>query len=92
MTCTCPIAPDRISSMAFRCSGLYWQRYAIISFTRALWHASTIALQSATLVAIGFSHNTCLPAFAARIVYSACIEFGSAMYTASISLFCRISS
>jgi hypothetical protein len=33
-----------------------------------------------------------LPAFAARIVYSACIEFGSAMYTASMFVSCRISS
>ena len=29
------------------------------------------------VVAIGFSHSTCLPAWCARIVYSACMLFGS---------------
>ena len=29
--------------------------------------------------AIGFSHRTCLPAVAARIVHSACRWFGSGM-------------
>ena len=36
-----------------------------------------LALSAVT--AIGFSHSTWTPAAAARIVYSACIEFGSAM-------------
>jgi len=40
--------------------------------------AATIASASATLVDIGFSQSTCLPALAARIVYSACIELGRA--------------
>ena len=35
-------------------------------------------LASATLVAMGFSQRTCLPALAARMVYSACMELGSA--------------
>ena len=39
--------------------------------------------QSLAVTAIGFSHSTWTPAAAARIVYSACIELGSAMYTAS---------
>jgi hypothetical protein len=45
----------------------------------ACLHAAIIFSQSALDVAIGFSHNTCLPAAAARIVYSACIVFGTAM-------------
>src|SRR5262245_28465465 len=36
-------------------------------------------LGSPAVTAIGFSQSTCTPAFAARIVYSACIEFGSAI-------------
>ena len=34
--------------------------------------------QSATVVAMGFSQRTCLPALAARMVYSACMELGRA--------------
>ncbi len=38
-----------------------------------------MASQSATELAIGFSQSTCLPACAARMVYSACMLLGSAM-------------
>ena len=38
-----------------------------------------MAWQSATLVAIGFSHSTCLPAAAAATVASRCRAFGVTM-------------
>ncbi len=49
-----------------------------MSFLFAFLHAASIASASATLVAIGFSHSTCLPAFAERIVNSACMLLGNA--------------
>src|SRR5271154_1547238 len=86
MASTWPSAPLRISSIALRLVGSYWHRYAIISFLLAALQASIMARESATLVAIGFSQRTCLPALAERIVYSACMLLGSATYTASIAL------
>ena len=41
--------------------------------------------QSSGVLAIGFSHITCLPALAARIVYSACMLLGRTTYTTSTS-------
>jgi hypothetical protein len=43
----------------------------------ASFAAAIIASNSRGVLAIGFSHRTCLPAFNARIVYSACMLFGS---------------
>ena len=40
-------------------------------------HASIISRHLALLTSIGFSHSTCRPIFAARMVYSACIALGS---------------
>jgi hypothetical protein len=60
--------------------------------TRAALQAAIIASAVATSVDIGFSQSTCLPALAARIVYSECIEFGNATYTASMAGLRAISS
>src|SRR3954470_14122277 len=43
--------------------------------------AAIIRSHSAAVVAIGFSHSTCLPAFSPRTVYSACRLLGRVMYT-----------
>ena len=51
-----------------------------------------MACPSAEDTAIGFSHNTSLPAWAARIVYSLCMELGSTTYTAWISGLSRMRS
>ena len=51
-----------------------------------------MASPSATVVHMGFSHSTCLPARAARMVYSACIEFGRQTITASMALFSAMAS
>ncbi|XXU82670.1 hypothetical protein WMF21_33360 [Sorangium sp. So ce1099] len=45
----------------------------------AFLHASIISTHSADVLAIGFSQSTCLPAWAARSVYSWCMLFGSTM-------------
>ena len=42
------------------------------------WH-------SAAVIAIGFSHQTCLPASAAKMAYLACNAVGVTTYTTSIS-------
>ena len=47
--------------------------------------ASNAASTSSGCRVNGFSHRTCLPASSALIDHSACIVFGSEMYTASIS-------
>ena len=60
-----------ISFTASRLAGSKWSRYAIISRTPASSQAVIMRRQSASLVAIGFSHKTCAPACAARTVYSA---------------------
>ena len=51
----------------------------------ACLHAAIILSQSSTVNAIGFSQITSLPALAARMVYSACMEFGKTIYIISIS-------
>ena len=58
---------------------------ASISATPARSQAAIISSASATLMASGFSHSTCLPAAAARRVHSAWRWLGSGMYTASTS-------
>jgi hypothetical protein len=47
--------------------------------------ASTIASASATELASGFSHSTCLPACSAAIAISACVSPGVQMSTRSTS-------
>jgi hypothetical protein len=51
--------------------------YPSRSFTLCVCAASNIARASLASSASGFSHSTCLPASAARIVHSACMEFGN---------------
>ena len=59
--------------------------YAMPSLTPASRHAATIRRASAAVVAIGFSHSTCLPAFAAAMHCAACTPSTDAMITASSS-------
>ncbi len=80
-----PRSPRRARSMAERLTVSKCSRYAIMSLARACRQAAIICWHSRTVTAIGFSHKTCTLALAARTVYSACIEFGRAMYTASTS-------
>src|SRR4051794_872698 len=54
--------------------------------------AAMIASASSTVIAIGFSQRTCLPASSARTVHSAWRPFGRAMYTAWTSGSARRSS
>jgi hypothetical protein len=49
---------------------------AAVSLRDAARAAATICSHSSTVLAIGFSHSTCLPALSARIVYSACMPLG----------------
>ena len=62
------------------------------SLTLLSLHALIIASHSSTDIAIGFSHQTCFPVFAALIEYSACIEGGKTTYIISISGLFPISS
>jgi hypothetical protein len=54
-----------------------------------LWTRSTIFLQSATLVAIGTVHMTCLPALRAAIDIHAWSGMGELMWTMSTFLSLR---
>src|SRR3954454_21896647 len=55
------------------------------STTPALRQASVMARPSVTLLAIGLSRNTCLPAAAAARVVGRCTSFGVVLMIASIS-------
>ncbi len=47
--------------------------------------ASATHAASRALPANGFSHSTCFPAAIAVSVHGPCMEFGSGLYTASMS-------
>ena len=51
-----------------------------------------MARPSATLLAIGLSRKTCLPAAAAALVVARCTSFGVVLMIASISLSASIAS
>jgi hypothetical protein len=55
------------------------------SCTPADRHAAMMASHSATVLAIGFSQMTCLPAFAAAMQCSACSPLGVTTYTMSMA-------
>jgi hypothetical protein len=74
-----PMRPRRTRSTAARLISSKCSRYAIISLTRFRRQASIIRRHSSTVTAIGFSQRTWTPALAARIAYSACRAFGSAI-------------
>ena len=67
MTFTSPMVLVLISSTSLCVCG--WQRYmnASIAKTPLARAASKIAIASAWLIPMGFSHSTCLPASAARM-------------------------
>src|SRR5699024_12607208 len=58
----------------------------------AFFAAFAILRHSAVVIAIGFSHKTCAPAFNAAIVIAAWSLFGVQMTTASIAIVECISS
>src|SRR5699024_1376364 len=58
----------------------------------AFFAAFAILRHSAVVIAIGFSHKTCAPAFNAAIVIAAWNLFGVQMTTASIAIVESISS
>ena len=60
--------------------------------TPALSQTRAISRPSATVLAIGLSRNTCLPASAASAVVSRCTSFGVVLTIASIDGSLRISS
>src|SRR5207253_2486695 len=80
-----PIAPSFNSSRTRACWGWWRHMKASISSTPAARHAPAMRSASAAVRANGFSHSTCLPAFAARIVHSACRLLGSAAETADVA-------
>ena len=78
-----PIRPRRTKSMAFRLISSKCRTVRDHQFDAVLVAGVDHCSHSSAVTAIGFSHRTCTPARAARTVYSACSEFGSAIYTAS---------
>ena len=84
-----PISPAAISARARTCaSAKSWLCPSINSLPERR-DAATMASQSASVVAIGFSHSTCRPASSARMVASAWAMFALHTLTAST---CEISS
>ena len=60
----------------------FWSIMRVRPASRA---AATMASQSSMVVAMGFSHSTCLPARRAAIVASACVALEVHTLTASTS-------
>ncbi len=79
-----PISPERTIATTRSVRG--WKRYmkASMSRTPCSSAAAAISSHSAASSASGFSHRTCFPARAARIVHSRWRLLGSGTYTASI--------
>ena len=63
-----PIAPSSSKRLIVRSVGAFRMWWSIASTTPADSHAAIIARASSSVVAIGFSHSTCLPARAAATV------------------------
>ena len=82
---TLPIAPASINSFAFLCAPANRWFWPIIRCLPAALAAATIASQSSSVVAIGFSHSTCLPAFSAAMAISAWLVLEEQTLTASTS-------
>ena len=74
-----PIRPDATSSRTPSHDGCSRYMKASINRTPSAAQARTISSPSATVIASGFSHRTCLPARAAAIVHAACSWLGSGM-------------
>jgi hypothetical protein len=87
-----PISPLSMMRFASMNPGMKRLWKLMPSFTPAALHASIIRCASSTVVAIGLSQNTCLPARAAAIACSACCEFGVWIATAVTSGFASSSS
>ena len=71
-----PSSPDFTSRISSWIGGSKRFSWPTASFTPARLHASTACSTSARVSESGFSQNTCLPAFAARMIWSVCCVCG----------------
>ena len=80
-----PMAPARMSSRAFRCAPARRWFWSIMRYLPLFFAAATMRSQSSKVVAMGFSHSTCLPASSAATAISAWLTLDEHTLTASMA-------